>query len=150
VTPGSASDREAQHRGNSVYFPDPCRTVLPEELSADLCSLRASGRPPVLAALIIFDSGGPLKKHRIGARHDAFRRKLTYAEVQDALDGHPTTRRGRCSIRFSAALRLLSRHGRSARQARSLDLDLPEHKIQLAPTVMSRRFSAPAPRDGIA
>ena len=40
VPPGSALDREAQKRGNSVYFPDRVVPMLPERISNDLCSLR--------------------------------------------------------------------------------------------------------------
>ncbi|WFL77060.1 VacB/RNase II family 3'-5' exoribonuclease [Altererythrobacter arenosus] len=40
VRPGGALDREARKRGNSVYFPDRVVPMLPEVLSADVCSLR--------------------------------------------------------------------------------------------------------------
>ena len=39
VTPGSALDRDARDKSNSVYFPDRVEPMLPERLSAGLCSL---------------------------------------------------------------------------------------------------------------
>ena len=44
VRPGSALDRDALIRGNSVYFPDRVVPMLPERISNDLCSL-VPGQP---------------------------------------------------------------------------------------------------------
>ena len=46
VRPGSALDRDALERGNSVYFPDRVVPMLPERISNDLCSLKAARGPP--------------------------------------------------------------------------------------------------------
>ena len=43
VKPGSALDKEARARGNSVYFPDRVVPMLPERISNNLCSLQARG-----------------------------------------------------------------------------------------------------------
>ena len=56
VTPGSALDREARTRGNSAYFPDRVVPMLPEALSADLCSLREGENRATLAVRMVFDA----------------------------------------------------------------------------------------------
>jgi exoribonuclease R len=57
VRPGSALDREALKRGNSVYFPDRVVPMLPERISNDLCSLREGEDRPALAVRIVFGRG---------------------------------------------------------------------------------------------
>ncbi len=134
VVPGSALDREASKRGNSVYFPDRVVPMLPEELSADLCSLKEKMDRPVLAAHLKFDAGGRLKQHRIERGLMRSAAKLTYTEVQDALDGRPN---GKTQPILDAVLKPLAACYRAMAKARDqrgpLDLDLPEHKIQMAP-----------------
>ena len=68
VTPGSALDREALKRGNSAYFPDRVVPMLPEELSADLCSLKEGVDRPCLVARMVFDRHGRKKSHLFHAR----------------------------------------------------------------------------------
>ncbi|MEL7087361.1 MAG: RNB domain-containing ribonuclease, partial [Planctomycetota bacterium] len=58
VTPGSALDREARERGNSSYFPDRVSPMLPEELSADLCSLMEGVDRPCMALRMVLDADG--------------------------------------------------------------------------------------------
>jgi ribonuclease R len=134
VTPSSALDREAQRRGNSVYFPDRVVPMLPEELSADLCSLREAVERPVLAAFMTFDASGRLKKHRIERAMMRSAAKLTYDEAQDALDGRPNDKTRPLLEQILKPLFACYRAVAKARDKRGpLDLDLPEHKIRLAP-----------------
>ena len=71
VTPGSALDKEALKRGNSAYFPDRVVPMLPEELSADLCSLTEGEDRPCLAVRMVFDAERPQAAPRIPARDHA-------------------------------------------------------------------------------
>src|SRR5262249_4205935 len=54
VRPGTALDRAALERGNSVYFPDRVVPMLPERISTDLGSLKpAVDRPAVAVRMVI-------------------------------------------------------------------------------------------------
>ncbi|WP_336288377.1 MULTISPECIES: ribonuclease R [unclassified Bartonella] len=88
VKSGSALDREALKRGNSVYFPNYVVPMLPERISNNLCSLREGKDRPALAVRMVFDANGNKQKHsfhRIMMRVVA---KLSYQEVQSAVDGN--------------------------------------------------------------
>src|SRR6185312_10018440 len=58
VRPGSALDREALMRGNSVYFPDRVVPMLPERISNDLCSLRPQEDRAALAVRMVIGADG--------------------------------------------------------------------------------------------
>jgi ribonuclease R len=87
VRPGSALDREAERRGNSVYFPDRVIPMLPEALSNELCSLKPEVDRACLAVHLWIDAAGHKRRHRFerGLMRSAAR--LTYEEVQAARDG---------------------------------------------------------------
>jgi len=53
VRPGTALDREARRRGNSVYFPDRVVAMLPQVLSNDLCSLKPGVDRPCFAVHLL-------------------------------------------------------------------------------------------------
>lgn len=94
VPPGSPLDQGALKRGNSVYFPDRVVPMLPERLSADLCSLREGVERPCLAVEMRFDAAGNKTGHRFmrGMMRSAAR--LTYEQAQAAIDGTPDDRTG--------------------------------------------------------
>lgn len=132
VRPGSALDREALLRGNSVYFPDRVVPMLPEKISADLCSLREGEDRACLAVRMVFGSDGRKKTHRFirGVMRSAAR--LSYEQVQKAVDGQPDDRTE--PLLESIIKPLWGAHAAlaKARHQRSpLDLDLPERKLLL-------------------
>ncbi|WP_273757697.1 ribonuclease R [Bartonella sp. AU55XJBT] len=88
IKTGSALDKEALKRGNSIYFPDTVVPMLPEPLSHDLCSLHEGKERPALAVRMIFDANGNKQKHSFHRIMMRVRAKLSYQEVQLAKKGH--------------------------------------------------------------
>ena len=132
VTIGSDLDREAEKRGNSVYFPDRVVPMLPEELSADLCSLREEQDRACLAVRMVFDAQGKKRRHEFirGIMRSAAR--LTYAQAQAAFDGKPDTKTAPLQEHIIRPLWDAYRTVALAREERSpLDLDLPERRIMI-------------------
>jgi ribonuclease R len=89
VRPGSALDREARDKGNSVYFPDRVEPMLPEALSAGLCSLRQGENRACLAVRMTFDARGRKTEHRFVRGLMRSAAKLSYEQAQAAIDGEP-------------------------------------------------------------
>jgi ribonuclease R len=132
VRPGSALDKEAKKRGNSVYFPDRVVPMLPERISNDLCSLVANEPRPCLAVRMVFDKHGNKLDHRFFRALMRSAASLTYEQAQAAIDGRldETT-----SPLLDTVLRPLWGAYASLSFARTergpLELDLPERKILL-------------------
>ncbi len=134
VTSGSALDREALKRGNSCYFPDRVVPMLPEELSADLCSLKEGVDRACLAVRMVFDSHGNKRHHEFvrGIMRSAAR--LTYAQAQRAFDGKPDEANREIVKITLAPLWAAYQAVLIARRERDpLDLDLPERRIVIGP-----------------
>mgnify|MGYP001213381248 FL=1 len=150
VRPGSALDRSARKRGNSVYFPDRVVPMLPHALSSDMCSLRAGEDRAALACHLVLDRAGKLKSWRFSRAIIRVAANIPYEMAQAAIDqveGAPErtfsdTRLDRglldrlqrdgltenALVPLWAAWRALAR----ARDARNpLDLDLPERRVVL-------------------
>jgi ribonuclease R len=134
VRPGSAMDREALERGNSVYFPDRVVPMLPERISNDLCSLRPQEDRPALAVRMVIGADGRKKRHdfhRVMMRSAA---KLSYQQAQAAIDGRPDDTTGPLLAPVLRPLWAAYETVKKARAVRApLDLDLPERKILLRP-----------------
>ena len=87
VTPGSALDQEARHRGNSVYFPDRVIPMLPEVLSNGLCSLNPGVDRLCMVCELFINGKGVVTRSRFYPGVMQSHARLTYDEVADMLVG---------------------------------------------------------------
>jgi ribonuclease R len=129
VPPGSALDREAERRGNSVYFPDRVVPMLPESLSNELCSLKPGVDRACLAVHLWIDAAGRKRRHRFERGIMCSAARLTYEEVQAARDA-----RQECALAAEALSALYGAYAAlaQARAARgALELDLSEDRVVL-------------------
>ncbi len=144
VTPGSALDREAQARGNSVYFPDRVVPMLPERISNDLCSLKPGLDRPAIAVRMVIGADGRKREHRFHRVLIRSFAKLHYAQVQAAIDGQPDETTEPLLDLVIAPLYAAYAALKRAREERGpLDLDLPERKILLKPDNTIDRVISP-------
>jgi ribonuclease R len=101
--------------------------MLPERLSADLCSLRPDRDRLALSLLAELDNDGKLHGYRFAETIIRSRHKLHYAEVQEILDGQR-----KVDHALHHALEVLQRLARALRRRRrvagALELDVPETK----------------------
>jgi ribonuclease R len=145
VQPGSALDREALKRGNSVYFPDRVVPMLPERISNDLCSLRPHEDRAALAVRIVVGADGRKRTHsfhRVLIRSVA---KLSYAQAQAAIDGRADEDTEPLVAPVLEPLYAAYQALKRARNERApLDLDLPERKIILKSDGTVDRVITPA------
>jgi len=87
VRHGTALDNEAREKGNSTYFPDRVEPMLPERLSAGLCSLREGENRACMAVRMVFDAEGRKRSHRFVRGLMRSAAKLSYEQAQNAIDG---------------------------------------------------------------
>jgi len=146
VRPGSALDKEARKRGNSVYFPDRVVPMLPETLSAEICSLKEGEDRAALVCHLQVSKAGTLKSWRFTRARVRIAANIAYEDAQAAIDGEerievssPT-----CSMPeippvnpalVESTLRPLWACWRAMYAAREkrgpLELDLPERRVML-------------------
>ena len=146
VRPGSALDKEARKRGNSVYFPDRVVPMLPETLSADICSLKEGEDRAALVCHLQVTKAGALKSWRFTRARVRIAANIAYEDAQAAIDGpdrievaSPT-----CSMPdippvdpglVESTLKPLWACWRAMYKAREkrgpLELDLPERRVML-------------------
>jgi len=125
VRPGGALDREARKRGNSVYFPDRVVPMLPEVLSADVCSLRQGQDRAAMACHMEISAAGKITNWRFTRAIVRIDEVIAYEDAQARIDAGDAadnlTNLWDCWKALAAA--------RTNRDP--LDLDLPERRVML-------------------
>jgi ribonuclease R len=125
VQPGGALDKEARSRATSVYFVDEVLPMLPERLSADLCSLQPGKDRLTYSVVVQLDSLGAIHNVEIGESVIKSRHKFSYEEAQRVLRGG--------SHEHADSLHLLQLISRTLRHVRtgkgSIDFDVGEKLI---------------------
>ncbi|WP_209347623.1 ribonuclease R [Pontixanthobacter sp. CEM42] len=125
VRPGGALDREARKRGNSVYFPDRVVPMLPEILSADVCSLRQGEGRAAMACHVTISSTGKITSTRFTRAIVKIDEVIAYEEAQRRIDDKHASENLQ---NLWACWKVLD----AAQTARDpLELDLPERRVML-------------------
>jgi ribonuclease R len=92
VRPGTPLDREARKRGNSVYFPDRVVPMLPEILSAQVCSLGEGADRAAMACHLTIDKGGNVTAFRFTRALVRIAHVIAYEDAQAVMDGEAEAR----------------------------------------------------------
>ncbi|KEO87191.1 ribonuclease R [Erythrobacter sp. JL475] len=125
VRPGSALDREARKRGNSVYFPDRVVPMLPEVLSADVCSLREGEDRAAMVCHLHIDAAGQVENRGFTRAIVRIHHNIAYEDAQAAVDAGDAPEH---LNNLWGAWKLLAK----ARAKRDpLELELPERRVVL-------------------
>jgi exoribonuclease R len=142
VSPGSASDREARQRGQTLYCPDERIRLYPSNISEGVGSLLPKqDRPAVLWTFHLDVSGRPssVDVRRALVRS---RQQLTYEAAQEAIDGGNAT----------PSLALLERIGRLRqeleRERGAISLEVPEQEVLKKDSSFRLAYRTPVPVEG--
>ncbi|MEL7197143.1 MAG: ribonuclease R [Pseudomonadota bacterium] len=125
VRPGSSLDKEARKRGNSVYFPDRVVPMLPELLSADMCSLREHEDRAAMACHLKISATGKVTDFRFTRALVRIHHNIAYEDAQAAIDG------GDAPEYLTHLWDAWSALAAARAKRDPLDLDLPERRVQL-------------------
>lgn len=133
VKEGSGIDREALDRGTSVYLVDRVIPMLPESLSADLCSLVPGQDRLTLSVVLDFDEHGAMRERRIVRGVIRSARRLAYEDAEEILGrGLPEEDPGSALVEALMDLSSVAQEVRRARrEAGAVDFAIPEAEVVL-------------------
>ena len=129
VRPGSALDEEARERGNSTYLPDRVLPMLPPRLCDGICSLRQGEDRLTRLCLMQINRQGKVFKAEFKDAVICSRRRLSYPQVLDVLQGHSSTGDSEVDAMIQEAGKLAALLRRKRFEAGALRLDMPEIRL---------------------
>lgn len=130
VKVGSALDKEAIERGNSVYFPERVVPMLPEVLSNGLCSLKPQVDRLAMAVEMEISGSGELKQFRFCEAVIHSHARLTYTEVAQVLENGSSDAVPKKLVPHLQQLHALYKVLRLAREERgAIDFETVETRI---------------------
>ncbi len=137
VEPGTAMDKEAIERGNSVYLADRVVPMLPEKLSNGICSLRPDVDRLTQAVIIRFNQHGKAVSERFVSAVIHSKRRYTYEEALkslkmsvDDINALPAAE-AEITRQLHQAWRLAEQLRKRRFQQGALDMDFTEVKVIL-------------------
>lgn len=134
VRRGSATDTEAERRGNTTYLPGIAYPMLPETLSGNLCSLREGVNRLTFSVEMAIASNGELSEPpRFFRGVIRSLKRLSYERAQAVLDGKESAESEVQSLlKHAFALSKILFQRRLAKG--TLDMDLPEAALRFGLT----------------
>ena len=130
----SALDREALHRGTSVYLADRVIPMLPHRLSNGICSLNAGVDRLAMSCIMTVDAKGDVIDHEICESVIRVNERMSYTSVKKILEDHDeeeTTRYIDLVPMFEEMEQLAGILRNRRHQRGAIDFDFPESKIML-------------------
>lgn len=130
----SALDREALHRGTSVYLADRVIPMFPHRLSNGICSLNAGVDRLAMSCIMTVDAKGDVIDHEICESVIRVNERMSYTSVKKILEDHDeeeTTRYIDLVPMFEEMEQLAGILRNRRHQRGSIDFDFPESKIML-------------------
>ena len=137
VEPGTAMDKEAIARGNSVYLADRVVPMLPEKLSNGICSLRPNADRLTQAVIIRFNVHGKALSERFASAVIHSKRRYTYEEALVGLKlseseiNQMSESEASITRQLQDAWRLAEQLRKRRFQQGALDMDFTEVKVIL-------------------
>ena len=127
VRPGTRLDSEASRRANSVYMVDRTVPMLPEVLSADICSLVPNQDRFTYSAIFVMNREGKVESEWFGRTIIHSKKRFTYEEAAQILETGVGTFAGELKILNEIAKKLYAERLKRG----SIIFDKDEVKIEL-------------------